>query len=80
MNLTDGHLLDFFDRHVCAQIQERYGYAELEALRRFTSSQTYRLLAQEDLGLWTFSPLAVLDMWETELATGDPRNSVYLEA
>ena len=36
------------------------------------------MLADDDMKLWHFSPLAVYDMWETEKATGEPRNSLYL--
>jgi hypothetical protein len=70
--------LDFFDRRVSALIAERYGHPPLDALRQFTRSETYRMLADDDLKVWHFAPLAVFDMWETERATGDPRDSVYL--
>jgi hypothetical protein len=80
MTPTAPRILDFFDRHVGTLIAERYGYAPLEALRLFTRSETYRMLADDDLKLWHFAPLAVFDMWETERATGDPRGSCYLEA
>ncbi|MDO4806928.1 MAG: hypothetical protein Q4A07_06745 [Coriobacteriales bacterium] len=50
----------------------------LDALRLFVGSETHRMLEDDSLKMWYFSPLALLDMWETELATGDPRNSLYL--
>ena len=52
----------------------------MEALQRFLASQTHEMLTDDDTKLWYFSPLAVYDMWETEEATGDPRNSTYLRS
>ncbi|MDR1151388.1 MAG: hypothetical protein LBK72_02730 [Bifidobacteriaceae bacterium] len=78
MTATAPRTLDFFDRYVGALIAERYGYSPLDALRQFTRSETYRMLADDDLKIWYFSSLAVFDIWETERATGDPRDSVYL--
>ena len=28
--------------------------------------------------MWQFSPLVILDMWENEKITGNPRNSIYI--
>lgn len=42
------------------------------------NSKTHAMLANDDMKLWHFSPLAVFDMWEAEEATGDPRNSLYI--
>ena len=50
----------------------------MDALRLFAVSETHRMLVDDDLKLWYFSPLAIFDMWENEIATGDPRNSLYL--
>ena len=52
--------------------------SEMDALRLFLASETHAMLVDDALKLWHFSPLAVYDMWETEEATGDPRNSLYL--
>ena len=50
----------------------------MDALRIFLSSETHHMLKDNSLRLWYFSPLAIFDMWENEVATGDPRNSLYL--
>lgn len=42
------------------------------------NSKTHAMLANDDMKLWHFSPLAVFDMWEAEEATGDPGNSLYI--
>lgn len=44
----------------------------------FLDSQTHEMLTNNELKMWYFSPLAILDMWEAEEATGDPGNSLYL--
>ena len=50
----------------------------MDALRMFWDSKTHEMLSDNALRLWHFSPLAIFDLWESEQATGDPRNSLYL--
>ncbi|MDR0284319.1 MAG: hypothetical protein LBI33_05430 [Propionibacteriaceae bacterium] len=78
MTVAPARVLDFLDQSVVSELMRRYGFAELEALRAYLGSETYRLVADDELKVWHFAPLAVVDLWETERATGDPRNSVYL--
>ncbi|MDR1265329.1 MAG: hypothetical protein LBK42_07135 [Propionibacteriaceae bacterium] len=80
MTATDAHTMERYDRHVSRAIADRHAYDELTALRLFMGSETYRMLADDDLKLWHFGPAAVFDLWEAERATGDPRNSPYLRA
>ncbi|GMO42881.1 MAG: hypothetical protein Ta2F_18650 [Termitinemataceae bacterium] len=56
----------------------KYGINHFDALRKFLSSQTYLMLLDAELEMWDFGPPAILDMWECEQVTGDPRNSVYI--
>ena len=44
----------------------------------FLASETHEMLVDEDLKMWYFSPLALYDVWENEVITGDPRNSLYI--
>jgi hypothetical protein len=76
VNLAE--ILDFYDREVAQPIHDKYGLSQLEALRAFMNSKTYDMLANPQLEMWEFSPLAIFDMWEVEQLTQDPRNSVYL--
>ncbi len=71
-------ILPFYDRKVVERIIEKYGIEPMEALRRFLFSETYRMLIDEDLEMWDFSPFGIFDMWEAEEITGDPRNSLYI--
>ena len=67
-----------YESEIAVLIAEKLGISEMDGLRMFLSSETHRMLADNGLKLWHFSPLAVFDMWECEQATGDPRNSLYL--
>lgn len=71
-------ILDFYDREVVKLIADKYGLGHLEALRRFTASETHQLLEDSSYGLQAFGAPGVLDMWEAEQVTGNPRNSVYV--
>ena len=75
---TSPSVLQNFDTAVSELISQNRGMSRMEALQRFLASQTHEMLTDDDTKLWYFSPLAVYDMWETEEATGDPRNSLYL--
>ncbi len=75
---TSPSVLQNFDTAVSELISQNRGISRMEALQRFLASQTHEMLTDDDTKLWYFSPLAVYDMWETEEATGDPRNSLYL--
>ncbi len=72
------HVRCFYDEQVSQMIVEKYGMEPFMALRKFLFSETYRMLADEELEMWDFSPLGIFDMWEAEQVTGDPRNSLYI--
>lgn len=75
---TRASILQNFDAEISVLIATSRGISEMEGLRLFLDSQTHQMLTDDSLKLWHFSPLAVFDMWENEIATGDPRNSLYL--
>ena len=75
---TAPSILQVFDSEVSSLIAKNREISEMDALRLFLASETHAMLVDDALKLWHFSPLAVYDMWETEEATGDPRNSLYL--
>lgn len=77
---VDARMRDFFDRHVTRLIVEKYAYDERAALKAFLKSETYQMLIDEPSEVYTMSPLALFDMWESEQVTGNPRNSVYIRA
>lgn len=78
MNRTRPSILQNIDASVAREIAQSRGVSDMDGLRMFMSSETHRMLEDDDLRLWYFSPLAIFDMWENEIATGDPRNSLYI--
>lgn len=78
MKKTNSRYLDFLDRNVSKMICEKYGMSELDSIRSFLTSETYKMLEAEETEIFMMSPFAVFDMWECEKVSGDPRNSVYI--
>lgn len=72
------NLLVYYNTEVSRMISDKYGFLPMVSLRKFLSSETYRMLSDQDLEMWDFSPFALFDMWENEQVTGDPRNSLYI--
>lgn len=77
-NRTRASILQNFDAEVSRLIAESRNLHEMDGLRLFLNSETHRMLEDNELRMWYFSPLAIFDMWENEIATGDPGNSLYL--
>ena len=75
---TRASIIATYDAEVTALIARSRCVGELDALRLFLASETRAMLSDNELRLWHFSPLVIFDMWENEVATGDPRNSLYL--
>lgn len=71
-------ILQFYDNEVSLLISNKYGYSIMDAYRKFLFSKTYQMLCNPELEMWEFSPIGIFDMWEAELVTGDPRNSLYM--
>lgn len=71
-------ILQFYDNEVSLLISNKYGYSIMAAYRKFLFSKTYNMLSNPELEMWEFSPVGIFDMWEAELVTGDPRNSLYI--
>jgi len=78
MKRLDPAIIDYYDQEVVKMIAEKYGYSLMDALRQFVFSKTHELLEDEETGMTSFGAGAVLDIWEAEKVTGDPRNSVYI--
>ena len=78
MNNPSVDILDYYDEEVIKMITEKYGFEQMQALRIFLNSETYKLLSDAELEMWEFGPAAIFDMWENEKITGNTRNSLYL--
>lgn len=70
----------YLSTEVAALIVDNRNVSLAEGLRLFLVSEIYMMLCDPELAMWEFSPLAIYDMWENEIQTGDPRNSLYLRA
>lgn len=70
--------LYYYDHAVTDLIIEKYGLDRMEALRRFVSSKTHELLEDAETGFTSFGCKGIFDIWESEMVTGDPRNSIYI--
>lgn len=77
-SITKPSILHTLDTQVAMLIAEDQNVSQLDGLRAFLTSETHSMLADNDLRMWYFSPLALFDMWKCETTTGDPRNSLYL--
>ena len=78
MNEKMQTLMVNYDTEISKMISHKYGFSHMESLRKFLLSDTYKMLIDESLEMWEFSPLGIFDMWESEQITGNPRNSLYL--
>lgn len=80
MTEISARTMDFFDRQVTRLIIEKYGLNDMEAIRSFIESETYKMLSDPAFEIYKMSPHIVFDMWESERVTGSPRNSQYLRS
>lgn len=78
MTRTSPVVMQNIDTAVAGLIAEARQLEPLAALRLFLASETHALVLDDATKLWHFSPLAIFDMWENEVATGSPQNSLYL--
>lgn len=65
-----GAMLMLIVPQVIQLLVQHFGYHEVEASRRFYSSQVYALLEQEETKLWQLSPLTLFHMYDEEHRTG----------
>ena len=74
------HLRSNINAEVSLLISKKCNLSEIDGLRKFLNSEPYKMLCDDSLEMWEFSPIALFDMWENEIATGNPRNSLYLRS
>ena len=74
------HLRSNINAEVSLLISRKCNLSEFDGLRKFLNSETYKMLCDDSLEMWEFSPIALFDMWENEIATGNPRNSLYFKS
>ena len=57
------------------KLTDQYAFLTEKAIRSFLFSETYQMLLDLLTEVYSFSPQIVFEMWESEMITGDPRNS-----
>jgi len=72
--------LYYYDKEVVKSISEKYGIPYMEAFIIFINSLTYKMLEDKKYEMYEFGALVIFDMWENEIVTGTPQNSVYLRS
>lgn len=78
MSRVSATSLRYYDHAVTDLIVAKYDLDRLEALRRFVMSKTHSWLEQFEYGLQCFGAPGIFDVWESEVVTGSPLNSVCL--
>ena len=63
------HLRSNINAEVSLLISRKCNLSEFDGLRKFLNSETYKMLCDDSL-----------EMWENEIATGNPRNSLYFKS
>ena len=76
---VDPGVLSWLDEWVIAHAMWHYEMSEDEAIRRVLTSQTHEMLADAETLLWCESPFIAIDMFDNEIANGDPRLSTYIQ-
>ena len=77
-NRTLPPILQNIDSEVAELISNFRNLSDKDPLRLSFDSNTHELQSVTALRRFHFIPLAIFDLWESEQATGDPRNSLYL--
>ena len=75
---TTPSILEIYDSELASMIAKNRGISEMDGLKLFLGSETHSMLTDASLKMWYFSPVSIYDIWENEIATGDPRNSLYI--
>ena len=76
---TPSGITFYYSVEVINSIMKKYGYDFFTALRKYYYSETYKMMANPKCAMWEFGTPAIFEIWECELRTGDPRNSVYIK-
>lgn len=75
---TRASIMQIYDSELARIIAKNRNISEMDGLRIFLTSKTHEMLLNNEKRLWYFSPLVIYDMWENEITTGDPTNSLYI--
>lgn len=74
------YVMDYYDREVIEKIIDKYNFKPMDAVRSFLTSKTHRMLQDVEYGMLEFAVADIFEMWEAEMITGNPANSIPLRA
>ena len=70
--------ISWIEAQVCIFIANNKNCSYLDAFRKFSASKTHKMLVDEKLEMWFFSPEAIYEIYTEEEKSGDPLKSQYL--
>ena len=66
------------DKEVVEKIMEVFNLTEMEALKEFLLSETYKICADVSKCMWDVGAPDIFDMWVVEKVTGNPKNVSFM--
>lgn len=70
--------LTYYVKELTKRIMKYFGYKEMDAYLELICSETYKMLADLNCGMWEYGIGDIFDMWIAEKVTGNPRNVLFL--
>lgn len=70
--------LYYYDKELTKCIMKKYNKTEMEAFLDLIFSETYKMLADLNCGMWEYGYPDIFDMFVAEKETGNPRNVRFL--
>lgn len=70
--------LFLLDKEVIEMITNKFNMNEMDALKTFLNSKTYRMCSDINKSMWDIGSYDIFDMWIVEKITGDPKNINFM--
>lgn len=70
--------LTYYDKELTKCIMKKYNLNEMDAFLELIFSETYKMLADLNCGMWEYGYPDIFDMFIAEKETGNPRNVRFL--
>lgn len=80
MNKISSNYLKYYDMEIVKMINNKYNISYMDSFKKFINSKVYSMLENKELEMYEYSAIAIFDMWENEIITGTPHNSIYLRS
>jgi len=72
--------LTYYDKELTKCLMQKYGLNEIDAFIELIFSETYKMLADLNCGMWEYGVSDIFDMIVAEKETGNPRNVSFLRS